>query len=192
MVGHEIFSIGDSHAEYSFKNLKGITTLRLGPITMHRVGRDRMNFDEYLPKDCLAFFCFGEIDVRMHLYAKTLIQNEDVKIYDLADKYTDVIRSQKNITPVIVSVPPPCRWTPITTLVGDDKSRSRFCKKLNITLEKLCHDKGIMFFNAYEKYADSDGMLIMALSDGANHILNTRHFEEAFHKFMELRMEAYK
>ncbi len=189
-----IFSIGDSHSAFNFNYIPEVKPIGLGPITMFRVGRDKMNFSEQLPGDCIAIFCFGEIDVRTQLAVHTQDNNdtnEDEVIEKLVSNYIDTILLQRkrNIVPVIMGVTPPCRTEsgamysgPFT---GTDEKRARCCKKLTNFLRSYCLKYDLELFDIYDDYSDKDGHLIYELSDKANHIWDTKYFEVIFYKFLE-------
>ncbi len=181
-----IFSIGDSHSGFNFNNIPEVTPIGLGPITMYRVGRDRMEFKELSP-GCIAIFCFGEIDVRTQLVNHTDDNTEDEVIKRLASSYIDtiILQRERDIIPVIMGITPPCKSTPLTPTSGTDEQRSRYGRKLNDYLKSICLEKGLHFLDIYDYYVDKDGNLIFELSDKANHIWNTKYVEEVFYKFLE-------
>jgi hypothetical protein len=65
-----IHVFGDSHVS-EFSNIPGCLLHYVGPITMHRIGRDGLNFLDMtsygVQENEVAIFVFGEIDCRCHI-----------------------------------------------------------------------------------------------------------------------------
>lgn len=181
----DIYSIGDSHSAFNFNHIPEVKPIGLGPITMFRIGRDKTKFEE-LPEGCIAIFCFGEIDVRTQL-ANHVGNSEDYVIEKLASDYIDTILLQKdrNIIPVIMGVTPACKGSGLSPYFGTDDDRARYCKKLNNYLRVLCAKNELSMLDIYDYYVGDNGLLIEELSDGANHIWNTKFVEKVFYEFLE-------
>ena len=101
-----IFTIGDSHAVYSF-SFNGITyprvtqSLRIATPnswTMHRVGRDSTDFTGLgFPKESIMLLSFGWIDIHYHIEKQiNKGRNEDEIINTLVDKYIAIIIANRN------------------------------------------------------------------------------------------------
>jgi hypothetical protein len=94
-----IYIYGDSHAHYSFKNLKlPYIDLHQASITMHRIGRDNkiINFKnkENLKINDIIILAYGEVDCRCHIQRQIdMGRNEDEIINELVTNY---IRTIKN------------------------------------------------------------------------------------------------
>jgi hypothetical protein len=183
----DIYSLGNSHSAFNFNNIPEVKPIGIGPVTMYRVGRDKLDFKEHLVSGCMAIFCFGEIDVRMHLAKHTTNENENEVIEKLVKDYVETILLQRDnkVIPVIMGVTPACRATPLTPSVGADDQRARYCKKLTTYLRYYCLKYKIDLLDIYDYYADEDGHLIFDLSDKANHIWDNRFVKKVFYKFLK-------
>ena len=74
-----LYTVGDSHCNI-FQKSKYITKVHwVGGLTMHRIGRDLINFKSIdvciiepvhysIPNDGIVLVSFGEIDVRNHIH----------------------------------------------------------------------------------------------------------------------------
>ncbi len=179
-----IIVIGESHATFNFKGITEVVIKSIGSVTMHRVGRDKMDFKAFTKPPCVAIFCFGEIDIRMHVYKQVAQEGRDVDevISKLVNDYVEVIGKQKdhNIIPVIMSITPPNRTEPNPMAVGDNKDRSIYCAKMNKLLKEACDLNKIEFLDVYDYYKDQDGLLKLELSDGNYHIGNNERVKEEF------------
>ena len=77
-----IYIYGDSHAHFSFRNLKlDYTDLSHSAITMYRIGRDNIiiNFNkDIIQKNDIIILSYGEIDCRCHIQRQLILgRNED-------------------------------------------------------------------------------------------------------------------
>ena len=197
----KIYSFGDSHADYSFRNVINDENQRvaLGPVTMHRVRRDKLDFlDSYkthrdvdFDKDSFVVFCFGEIDIRCHIKKQIEIQGkkENEVINNLISEYVNYISRQKKIFKKIgiLSITPPASvvWASQNNdypFMGTDYDRARYTIKANGILKKMCAENDISFIDVHRKYSDEKGMLIRELSDGGVHIGNTVYVENEIKK----------
>lgn len=187
-----IHTVGDSHSLSTFKDAPH-RAHHLGPITMHRVGRDglasladpKAKFAWTWQKAAETFMagdtvilCFGEIDCRAHLQRQVdQGRSEDAVISVLVDKYLQAIDN----TPiparyVVMGVPPAAYWMfrEDCPFVGADDARRRYTEKVNVRLREGCRRRGILFLDVSSLYADAAGMLDRARSDGGVHIRDTR------------------
>jgi hypothetical protein len=196
---------GDSHAQYSFRNLElPHTNLCEYSITMHRVGRDNIianfNKDEVLQNNNILVFVYGEIDCRCHIQKQINLGNdEDTVIKELVTNYFTTIKNNVikdnlyNFKVIIVGVIPPVKQTdyemsrgPLPDdfpfpFVGTDEDRVRFNNKVNKLLEDLSNNNGCIYFNPYTKhYTRPCGTLKFELSDGSVHLANNSFFLEEF------------
>lgn len=175
-----IHVIGDSHS-IEFSQIPGCTVHWLGPITMHRVGRDGFSAI-HLPTlgvqdHQIAIFSFGEIDVRCHIGKIRDQYNQDINevIEILATQYIHTILRNRalyeNLTCIVYSVTPPTvSSNPDYPIYGPLEDRVAISKKLNNRLACLCKQTNIEFLDVYDDYANPDGTLNNALSDGSVHI----------------------
>ena len=92
-----IYVFGDSHAKFNFIDCPfPIKILEENSITMYRVGRDKeiIHFNkQYLGKENVFVFCFGEIDCRAHITKQVELGREKEEIIkSLVDSYLNTIR----------------------------------------------------------------------------------------------------
>jgi hypothetical protein len=199
-----IYIYGDSHAQFSFKNLKlPHNNLWRASITMHRIGRDNkiINFKnaDFLQSNDIIILAYGEIDCRCHVQRQVdMGRNEDDIINELVTNYIKTIKS--NITAVsvnviIVGIIPPTKKTdfetynePIThnfPFLGSDDDRVRYTSKINISLEAAAKNNNYIYFNPYFYYTRDDGTLKHELSDLTVHLGDNSHFLKSFVELYE-------
>lgn len=183
-----IYIFGDSHASYSFRNLKlEYRDLHMASITMFRIGRDNIiiNFNKnIIQKDDIIVMAYGEVDCRCHIQRRiNLGLNEDDVINELVTNY---IRTIKNNTEgidakiIIVGVIPPTKQNDYESIhgpimhefpfVGKDEDRVRFTNKVNTLLEEMANQNNYIYFNPYSYYTRPDGTLKYELSDNIVHL----------------------
>lgn len=190
-----IHVVGDSHAQ-EFSQIPGCEIHWLGPITMHRAGRDgisTLNLTSIgVEENQVAIFVFGEIDVRCHI-GKIRDQgqrNLDEIIETLAAQYIRTILANrtlyKNLLCIVYSVTPPtiC-YNPDYPTYGSLEDRVSITKKLNARLANLCSQANIEFIDIYDEYSNFDGTLNAAYSDGNVHI-NSVHFQTIAQKLKQI------
>ena len=159
-----IHVFGDSHS-WMFRGHPETAVYHLGGITMHRIGRDHVNFlnlaDYHVTSEDIVVMVFGEIDVRGHIkkIAKQFeITTSDV-IENLCDRYLKGVEKIIQKTPVkkiiICEVIPPAKKAPNSNKkfprIGSLEERVQYNLYLNSVLESGCKTKGFEFF----KYADT-------------------------------------
>lgn len=187
------FSIGDSHAAFTFRGIPRTVRIALGPVTMHRIGRDGLQ--RFLlfggapvmwprslvqPGDEL-FFSFGEIDCRSHVLRQVALgRSETEVITTLARSYIEAVEKERiaGVNSCIVSVTPPAdaaRLRHFTSFapIGSDSDRVRITRALNVQLKTLAAEHGCSYLDVYGAYADADGMLPLRSSDGLTHVGDT-------------------
>ncbi len=197
--GNVRFSVGDSHSLFSFAWIRNVVRLPQGPLTMHRIGRDGLGtlslFGQtsfFWPQTILRrgdtiFLSFGEIDCRCHLANQIAAgRTEEEVIRTLATSYIEALlrARQEGITLCVVSVTPPAYSQYIDQFrtykpSGSDTDRARYTLLLNTALMELCRAHAIPYLDTYRRYADAQGMLIHALSDGQTHIGKTLQVQKA-------------
>ena len=189
---------GDSHADYSFRNLSLPHVNHFEPsITMFRIGRDNkiinFNIHEINPNDIIVLV-YGEIDCRCHIQRQIdLGRNEDDVIFELVNQYFETIKNNiitKPLQVVVVGIIPPTQKLeyeiihgPIThefPFLGTDKERARYTQKMNTLLEQMSHQDGYTYFNPYLYYTREDGTLKHELSDKIVHIQQNSIILEKF------------
>jgi hypothetical protein len=179
-----IHVFGDSHAKWCFRNIKECVIHLLGPITMHRVGRDGIDFldlrnHDVLEKD-VAVFVFGEIDVRSHIgrqrdeKGRTLDEILDA----LAKNYIGtVLRNRENYNQlqcIVFAVIPPTHnkeeENPEFPFFGSIEDRVQITRELNKRLIQGCLNHGISVLNVYDLYCTEKGDLKEIYVDVVVHI----------------------
>jgi lysophospholipase L1-like esterase len=176
-----IHVIGDSHSR-EFRQIPSCKIHWLGPITMHRVGRDGLacvNLQQLKVKEGdVAVFAFGEIDVRCHIGKQRDQKNRDLDevIENLVIPYFHTLALNralyKKLLIVVYSVTPPVEicLNPKFPSYGPVEDRVAIAKTLNARLADLCKQLEIEFLDVYEDYANPDGTLKVEYSDGGVHI----------------------
>jgi len=194
-----IYIYGDSHAHYSFKNLKlPHNNLWRASITMHRIGRDNhiINFvnNENLQSNDIIILAYGEIDCRCHVQRQVdMGRNEDEIINELVTNYIRTIKNnitEAIVNAIIVGVIPPTKQTEHDALhgpimhefpfVGSDEDRVRYTRKVNNALEAAAKNNNYIYFNPYSYYTRDDGTLNRELSDLNVHLGDNSQFLKSF------------
>ena len=172
---------GDSHAKYSFSTIPSCTIHWLGPITMHRVGRDGLqglNIKSYgVQENDVVIFVFGEIDVRCHVIpqcqkGRTL---DDV-LGQLITKYIATIQENRKqyqrLHPVIFAVLPPIRLVGSADYPsrGTVEERIAATRALNAHLHAAAEKEGIDVIDVHADFSTKEGLLEPKLSDGNVHM----------------------
>ena len=182
----KVLVIGDSHAYSGWPDINipevSFTVVHIGPRLMYSFGKGKWNLlSDYLPMD-VVIFCFGEIDIRCHLfnYANTLEQIQQ-KIDELVLNYMEAILvNVKNIKikTCVHFVPPTVKKEtvkedPEYPFVGSDIARRIAVRYMNHRLKVSCKENGFIFVNGQECYEDEEGYLNPNMSDGSVHIKET-------------------
>jgi hypothetical protein len=172
---------GDSHSQ-EFKLVPGCKINWLGAITMHRVGRDGLNFINIrnfgVQEGDTVVYVFGEIDARVWIGKQRDEQFRNVYevINTLATNYIrTILDNQKlylHLKSVVYSVTPPSNlgFNPDYPFYGTLQDRVFITKVLNGRLKELCFQSNIYFLDVYDDYATGDGALNFYLSDGSVHL----------------------
>lgn len=154
----------------------------LGSRTMHRVGRDGLaglNIKKLgVQEGDVAVFLFGEVDVRCHIGRQRDEKGraQSKVIQALAHSYLKTISDNKNqyknLTCFVVSVTPPCDrgFNPAYPFYGSLSERVAITRELNSALHEYAQKNDIKFLDIYSMYAQEDGSLGLAVSDGIVHI----------------------
>lgn len=190
---------GDSHAFFSFKNLKlAHKDHHQASITIFRVGRDNqiIKFDNnIINENDIIVLSYGEVDCRCHIQRQINNgRNEDDIINELVDKYFLTIRNNvtKKCKIIIVGIIPPTKQNDYETIngpilhefpfVGDDTNRVRFTQKMNNALKDKCLINNTIYFNPYDYCTRSDGTLDYDFSDRCVHLLQNAQFLTKFNE----------
>lgn len=192
-----IHIFGDSHAHYSFRNLKlAHHDLFCSSITMFRIGRDNLivNYNQdTINKGDIVVFSYGEVDCRCHIQRQiNLGKEENQVIKELAETYFHTIKHHigMDVKVVIVGVIPPTKQTDYEAIhgpiqhefpfVGSDEERCRYTNKLNTLLKEHSKRNHYTYFNPYAFYTREDGTLKYELSDSIVHVGNNTVVLEEF------------
>lgn len=183
-----IIAFGDSHASNTFKSVADVVIeKRQSPgLTMHKVGRDGLNFHNYMKIGDTIIYCCGEIDVRCHIKKQINLRREKEEIINtLSEKYVNSIinrdqcdlKNKIKIERIIMSVVPPCifkniRDNPDYPCIGTDEERVEYTVLLNQKLKFLCEKNDIMFLDVYSLYRDENGSMRSDMSKDGVHISN--------------------
>lgn len=197
-LASKIIIFGDSHSENNYvmdlyyKNFlyKGyeFNINYLGPITMHRIGRDGLDFlnikNFNFNKDDCVIFCFGEIDVRCHIIKQSEKQNIsfDEVIEDLVKRYIKTIIDNRVINGgkkfFVTSITPPADLenNQMATYYGSLLDRIEITKKLNFLLRQYCINNEIIYLDFYNFMSTNNGELNKEISDGMVHIDKSKNY----------------
>lgn len=195
---------GDSHAYYCFSNAQVPGNMQeqslfcfntneqsacidffihyLGPVTMHRVGRDGfgiLNINRFVQEDDTVVFVFGEIDVRCHIgkqrdeYERCLGE----VISTLVNKYMATIsqnvKQYARLKVVILGSTPPCDIDPALISLpvhGSLHDRAYINNALCDELARASKERGYYFLDIRPNFSNHDGSLAFELSDGSVHV----------------------
>lgn len=186
-----IHAIGDSHADKTFGWIPGVIRHHLGPVTMHRVGREHEPLlqaatdEAEVTRDDTVIFCFGEIDARCHVHQR---MSTPVLLEQLVGNYLDKVRSIRahGARVGVLSVVPPTTFErsfnldlPVT---GSDEDRVGYVQRMNRLLADGCRSRGLLFLDIYAEYADEHGMLIVDLADESVHVKDTSRVREVMRR----------
>ena len=174
---------GDSHAQFCFDRILDAEIVWLGPVTMHRVGRDSAWFlDGWQPRQPGSdiVFLFGEIDVRCHvgrISDQTGVPREKI-CADLAFNYLEAIVQRQPDLPcrhrVVCCVPPPADGAGLRNadfpVYGTWQDRANVTRHLNESLRRECASRNVLFLDFSADYSTPEGFLVPELSDGSVHI----------------------
>ncbi len=136
----------------------------------------------------MVTFCFGEIDVRCHIFKHISETMTYTKIIDslVTNYFLQIKKSTSNrvLKIAIFNVVPPVRKNTCAEnhkypFLGSDEQRKEFTLYFNKKLKEKCDEYKYVFVDVYKYYADSNGFLISHLSDGGVHI-NEEKYIKAF------------
>jgi len=173
-----ITTFGDSHSWFLFGDVPAIDANHIGPVTMHRVGRDDAWFirDHDIPAGHLVLCVFGEIDVRCHV--GKIADREGVSrlavVEDLVRRYLRAIRGRWPGRLAVMGVLPPASNETIMNQdypwYGSWSDRIVIRRAVNAELLRQCAPLGIAYLDVPQIYAGPEGGLDHRFSDGHVHI----------------------
>jgi hypothetical protein len=179
-----IHAIGDSHANATFAGVANIARHTVGPMTMWRAGRgedstlaDAVAALNLQPTDVLIL-CFGEPDIRRHVYAHTSDYEDGIEgvLRKLSERYlTRATTLPANGAQLaILSVTPPTRAPLVPTkswpFSGNDAERAYATVKLNELLRCDCEKHGMLYVDVFAEYVDEQGMMDIRRSSDTVHV----------------------
>ncbi|WP_254508120.1 methyltransferase domain-containing protein [Anatilimnocola floriformis] len=176
----QLWIFGDSHSEYTFGGFPGVRIQRMDSVTMHRIGRDGLDVSSHAiaPGD-RVLWCYGEVDCRCHVARQCEAgRGEEEILTTLVTNYLNALQRNADHFPRVqfgvVSVIPPARvelsrQDSTLPFVGDNSARSRFTQTLNRMLREMCAQRSFLYIDVWALFADAEGMLNYALSDGQVH-----------------------
>lgn len=173
--------IGDSHS-HEFDKIPGCVVHWVGPVTMHRVGRDglfSLNIANMGIQDGEAVvFAFGEIDVRCHigkqrdLHMRSVEETINTLVHTYLYRILELRAFYPHLICIVYSVTPPTDRNFVDTYPCYGFLEDRVCitRLLNAKLAEVCQQQGLCFLDVYDDYVEVDGTLKIVLSDGNVHI----------------------
>lgn len=201
----KIFAVGDSHSRRCFENHLLIADSRVLVGHNKLDGKTAFNIERHEKKlmrilvplqDKELIFCFGEVDVRLHIKYKH--QQLGIPIEQLIDatarKYISYIAKLRNqgyrihvfnIVPTgDFKGPDAEKWKkglqyPFT---ASDKERKHYTELLNTAYAACCNELQVPFVNIYEDLVDANGMRKKELVLDFAHLTN---------RCADLVMDAY-
>jgi hypothetical protein len=183
-----IYTIGDSHCIHSWNKIPGVTILSRGPMTMFSLGNGDFDMVGEILDGSIAVFCWGEIDCRCHVHRHPPYQScIDMLVYNYRQRILKSLENRNVIPFVLLIAPPVYRQDSGENLsfpfLGTDDERKLYVNYMNSKLRDLSKD-GIMSFDVYDKFCDSNGFLNRDMSDSHVHMTDERPFIE----FIQERM----
>lgn len=199
---NKVHIFGDSHSICSFRGIVGCQHHPLGPLTMHRVGRDGLAGLNVLHfgvrEGDMAIFVVGEIDARCHVGKQCALgRHLEEVIATLVDKYLAVVVKNRELFKtlhcvVFAVIPPTDQYSaPEYPLHGSLQERVSYTQMLNHELHKKAALLGISVLDVYDDYKTPQGSLALELSDGGVHI-GENHTEPVRKKLYELLRACYQ
>lgn len=179
----DVIVFGDSHSKACFSRILRCRVQWLGPVTMHRVGRDGMAFLDIRrhgvrPTDTTVFV-FGEIDVRVHVARQRDERGRPVEaeVDRLARAYVAAVAANRAASPhartlVAAAIPPSDTLSTAQKypIYGPLSERVDITRRLNAAVREHAAGAGIGFLDLYTPFAGPDGSLDIKYSDYDHHI----------------------
>ena len=162
MIDLKVYCFGDSHSWF-FRNFSFCESISMGPHlaynfinqvpTVLDIMKNRDANDQVNRKFLL--FCFGEIDVRVHLKKKGNIE-------ECAKRYLDSIQKVKEVYPQCIVFGTVAssvieQRTEFPTM-GTCPERNRIAKEFNSYLCLYSSQAGVSYFDVLDKLVDESGM----------------------------------
>jgi tetratricopeptide (TPR) repeat protein len=196
----EIFVFGDSHADFCFSGIPRCRPMWLGPMTMHRVGRDGLaavNAKAHgVQEGNVVVFIFGEIDIRAHVTEQRDRHGRDLQevIATLCGKYVDAVLANRNqyrqLRAIVSSVPPPLvgKNNPDIPFSTPIEERVAITRDVNQRLAASCAEHRLQFLDLYQYFVDPSGVMATGISDDVVHV--RREFSDIVEYELDKLLEA--
>jgi tetratricopeptide (TPR) repeat protein len=192
----DVLVFGDSHSDFCFGGVPRCKVHWLGPMTMHRVGRDglaALDARQYGagPGKHLVFI-FGEIDIRAHVGEQCERQGraQDEVLHTLCEAYVECVvqnlAQSSALSATICSVPPPmvCENNAEVPFRSSLAERIVITRTLNQQLAVQCQQRGLHYLDIYRYFSNPAGHLVRGFSDQVVHI------RREFCEIMEYELES--
>lgn len=178
----DVYVFGDSHADFLFSGIARCRVYSMGPMTMHRVGRDGLDAVDVVryevPDNTHVVLVFGEIDLRSHVLRQRDERGRDLDeiIETLCTRYMQTaflnklrLRGGKL---VVLSVVPPTvsPENPDFPFIGPIGDRIGATKLVNTRLAELCALNDIVYLDMHKYFCSRNGLLLRSISDGIVHV----------------------
>jgi hypothetical protein len=183
MVGLEdVLVFGDSHSDFCFGGIPRCKVHWLGPMTMHRVGRDGLAALDVRQFGATAqhhlVFIFGEIDIRAHVTAQRDSHGRELTevVRTLCDSYVETVAQNRvntgALSATICSVPPPmvCENNAEVPFNSSLPERIAITRGTNQILREQCQLRGLHFLDLYRYFCSPAGHMVRGFSDQVVHI----------------------
>jgi hypothetical protein len=192
----DVFVFGDSHSEFCFGGIPRCKVHWLGPVTMHRIGRDGLDILDFrakgVPENATVVLVFGEIDVRTHVLRQRDDTGRDLDeiMMTLCTSYLRTALTNRAryeaLKVVICSLVPPTNYgnNPELPFYGSLAERSAITRGMNERLAALCAANGLLFMNIHKYFAEWSGSLNRFYAD------NTVHIRKEFHDIVEYELSV--
>lgn len=174
-----IYTIGDSHCDYTFQNIPNVSINRIGPITLKRISHPDEHLLQYtinslpISSSDTTIFCFGEIDARcwIHVYLTQRKRELNELLNEWTDLYINKLLSLTLKSQIaVLSITPPSPFVRIYQSTdfpvnGSDQERSFYTQTFNNILKTKSQDHNILFIDVYSEFKDQYGMLPLSHAD---------------------------
>lgn len=193
----DVFVFGDSHSEYCFSGIPRCRVNWLGPMTMHRVGRDGLGALDFrasgVPEKATVVLVFGEIDIRTHVLRQCDDHGRDLDevLQTLAANFIRTALANRatyqDLQLVLCSVTPPTTGAddPALPFYGAIETRITATKQLNALLQAQAQAHGMKYLDLYKYFFEyGSGALNRFYAD------NSVHIRKEFHDLVEYELSV--
>lgn len=136
-------------------------------------------------KEDWVCFCFGEVDCRNNI--GEYLDDYRQLIDKIVENYFYAMSQYEAARVFVFNVPPTVRQSTIPGVVtpafnGTDDQRLEFTRYMNECFRRKCEEYHFVFFDVYDKYADSEGYFNLVYRDDCFHIANPVYLIEFLNK----------